>query len=168
MYWESWCCSRKPRNWRQRRYLRKERYATISASTSPDAAKSVPMACCMPTRIPCRHCSMRFGDWCRISHCCRTARRPRPISVRHICRASGVPRWTPIDEPRKVDGGGRAGGGVIRRVRLACRRRSEERRVGKECRSRWSPYHYKKTNREEIRLRRYACQICLYVATVRE
>src|SRR3712207_7018925 len=24
-------------------------------------------------------------------------------------------------------------------------RRSEERRVGKECRSRWSPYHYKKT-----------------------
>src|SRR5205807_6166912 len=23
----------------------------------------------------------------------------------------------------------------------ACRRRSEERRVGKECRSRWSPYH---------------------------
>ena len=25
--------------------------------------------------------------------------------------------------------------------RLAGRRRSEERRVGKECRSRWSPYH---------------------------
>src|SRR5438309_3477922 len=25
--------------------------------------------------------------------------------------------------------------------------RSEERRVGKECRSRWSPYHYKKTIR---------------------
>ena len=24
--------------------------------------------------------------------------------------------------------------------------RSEERRVGKECRSRWSPYHYKKNN----------------------
>ena len=24
---------------------------------------------------------------------------------------------------------------------LACVRRSEERRVGKECRSRWSPYH---------------------------
>ena len=24
---------------------------------------------------------------------------------------------------------------------LAARRRSEERRVGKECRSRWSPYH---------------------------
>src|SRR5436190_19146960 len=25
------------------------------------------------------------------------------------------------------------------------KRRSEERRVGKECRSRWSPHHYKKT-----------------------
>src|SRR5687767_16034390 len=27
------------------------------------------------------------------------------------------------------------------------RRRSEERRVGKECRSRWLPYHYKEKNR---------------------
>src|SRR4029077_6606450 len=31
-------------------------------------------------------------------------------------------------------------------------RRSEERRVGKECRSRWSPYHYKKKTRERSRL----------------
>ena len=30
-------------------------------------------------------------------------------------------------------------------VRWFIRMRSEERRVGKECRSRWSPYHYKKT-----------------------
>src|SRR3712207_9053639 len=30
----------------------------------------------------------------------------------------------------------------VRLVRL----RSEERRVGKECRSRWSPYHYKKNS----------------------
>src|SRR5437016_12499693 len=28
-------------------------------------------------------------------------------------------------------------------------RRSEERRVGKECRSRWSPYHEKKQRKEE-------------------
>ena len=28
-----------------------------------------------------------------------------------------------------------------RQARPAHRRRSEERRVGKECRSRWSPYH---------------------------
>src|SRR3712207_9221823 len=33
--------------------------------------------------------------------------------------------------------------GLPRRARLTARR-SEERRVGKECRSRWSPYHYKK------------------------
>src|SRR6266850_7223704 len=36
-------------------------------------------------------------------------------------------------------GEGRAGGGRRRRDG-----RSEERRVGKECRSRWSPYHEKK------------------------
>src|SRR3989475_11991964 len=30
---------------------------------------------------------------------------------------------------------------VAREVSLAADRRSEERRVGKECRSRWSPYH---------------------------
>src|SRR5947209_16051780 len=29
--------------------------------------------------------------------------------------------------------------------------RSEERRVGKECRSRWSPYHYKKKRKREKR-----------------
>src|SRR5690625_6152128 len=35
---------------------------------------------------------------------------------------------------------------------LACQQRSEERRVGKECRDRWTPYHYKKTdkNRDEL------------------
>src|SRR5215203_6772410 len=27
-------------------------------------------------------------------------------------------------------------------------KRSEERRVGKECRSRWSPYHYKKKKKQ--------------------
>src|SRR3989337_792743 len=34
----------------------------------------------------------------------------------------------------------------VRRLNFGVRRiiRSEERRVGKECRSRWSPYHYKK------------------------
>src|SRR4029453_19600301 len=44
-------------------------------------------------------------------------------------------------------GRGRAeGGGVTgRRARGGPRARSEERRVGKECRSRWSPYHEKKT-----------------------
>src|SRR2546429_8315712 len=32
----------------------------------------------------------------------------------------------------------------------AWRERSEERRVGKECRSRWSPYHLKKKNIKRI------------------
>src|SRR5256712_13346458 len=36
----------------------------------------------------------------------------------------------------------RRDGGIL--VLWDARRRSEERRVGKECRSRWSPYHYKK------------------------
>src|SRR5690348_9760259 len=31
--------------------------------------------------------------------------------------------------------------------------RSEERRVGKECRSRWSPYHYKKNSKDRIEMR---------------
>src|SRR5437763_6991982 len=34
-------------------------------------------------------------------------------------------------------------------------RRSEERRVGKECRSRWSPYQLKKKNRRTQRQRRH-------------
>ena len=34
--------------------------------------------------------------------------------------------------------GGARGGGKTHAVRI---KRSEERRVGKECRSRWSPYH---------------------------
>src|SRR2546430_7631036 len=36
---------------------------------------------------------------------------------------------------------GRLGHGCTRGVWPVCRHRSEERRVGKECRSRWSPYH---------------------------
>src|SRR5687768_397363 len=38
----------------------------------------------------------------------------------------------------------------------ADRCRSEERRVGKECRSRWSPYHYKKKRNKRERGARYA------------
>src|SRR5215204_7403663 len=36
-----------------------------------------------------------------------------------------------------------------RQERHQRRGRSEERRVGKECRSRWSPYHYKQEKRPE-------------------
>src|SRR4051812_50065849 len=38
--------------------------------------------------------------------------------------------------------------GLVQHPRLASRLRSEERRVGKECRSRWAPYHLKKKTRE--------------------
>src|SRR3989337_4064876 len=40
-------------------------------------------------------------------------------------------------------------------------RRSEERRVGKECRSRWSPYHSKKTRNKRITAQYRAGQISL-------
>src|SRR5437773_6342674 len=39
-----------------------------------------------------------------------------------------------------------------RRVRIRQASRSEERRVGKECRSRWSPDHQKKKNQKEWNL----------------
>src|SRR5215211_8810143 len=47
--------------------------------------------------------------------------------------------------PRKAAPALPDGSGGLRGPREAARgRRSEERRVGKECRSRWSPYHEKK------------------------
>ena len=73
-----------------------------------------------------------------------------------------VPQWSPGRIPVAVSGGGLIAldGGPALVVRLweameagapladllrelagAHHRRSEERRVGKECRSRWSPYH---------------------------
>src|SRR5688572_33200494 len=49
---------------------------------------------------------------------------------------------------RAPDRGGHQGGrhGALRREVRRHRPRSEERRVGKECRSRWSPYKQKKKN----------------------
>src|SRR5215510_3868220 len=52
----------------------------------------------------------------------------------------------PIYRRRRLDLLDRAGGDVHREQRVDVRLveragRSEERRVGKECRSRWSPYH---------------------------
>src|SRR5690349_20404543 len=37
-----------------------------------------------------------------------------------------------------------------KRYKLTPEQRSEERRVGKECRSRWAPDHEKKNNRERV------------------
>src|SRR4029434_11355378 len=40
-----------------------------------------------------------------------------------------------------------------------CARRSEERRVGKECRSRWAPYHSKKYSYTSRHTRRPLCDL---------
>src|SRR5438876_294205 len=40
---------------------------------------------------------------------------------------------------------------VLQTPKATSSTRSEERRVGKECRSRWWPYHYKKKNKEHHR-----------------
>src|SRR3712207_7391421 len=55
-------------------------------------------------------------------------------------QASGSARVTASGTAARVvvDASGSA---RIQLADLATRRRSEERRVGKECRSRWSPYH---------------------------
>src|SRR2546427_3820354 len=46
-----------------------------------------------------------------------------------------------VDGVRLLHGGGRAAGTPIAMYPWPATTRSEERRVGKECRSRWSPYH---------------------------
>src|SRR3712207_7154871 len=75
-----------------------------------------------------------------------------PISVDSV----GMPRRVPVrgrgdagpaDDPTGLSGGrltwvdGRHRGVDGARPPAVSPRRSEERRVGKECRSRWSPYH---------------------------
>src|SRR2546430_8106826 len=73
-----------------------------------------------------------------------------PISPSHVIACSGTPATIPTafhvpaatkiqpaaTRPRKTKRGG-ARSAVMR----PAANRSEERRVGKECRSRWSPYH---------------------------
>src|SRR3712207_9320211 len=56
------------------------------------------------------------------------------VVVTMIMIVSAMPAMAKGEKPTSSGGGGKGGYGV----------RSEERRVGKECRSRWSPYHYKK------------------------
>src|SRR2546430_17104594 len=63
-----------------------------------------------------------------IRHC-----RPRGVSIAEGCRLMGIGRSTFYDMPDAP----------ARDLSLVAemKTRSEERRVGKECRSRWSPYH---------------------------
>src|SRR5258706_5562099 len=67
-----------------------------------------------------------------------------------IANANACFRWlansTPnLDEARdaisRIVRDGNRASDVIGRIRALVKKRSEERRVGKECRSRWSPYH---------------------------
>ena len=53
------------------------------------------------------------------------ARPSAPTTARRVPRVSAAP----------------SASAMVERVRTPAHRRSEERRVGKECRSRWSPYH---------------------------
>ena len=65
--------------------------------------------------------------------------------------ASGFGQWIRLDHPASVGGNESVYGHIIPEVavgqqvregqRIGYINRSEERRVGKECRSRWSPYH---------------------------
>src|SRR3712207_9462484 len=67
------------------------------------------------------------SDVCSSDLCCAATSRERRIGVPRRASSSAA-RWlvtSSASAPR-------------------CPTRSEERRVGKECRSRWSPYHYKK------------------------
>src|SRR5256885_5368670 len=68
---------------------------------------------------------------------CRATRR-RTGSTAFRCRLQGCPRVGGRDRlplARRTHWRSSTRGGET------CRNRSEERRVGKECRSRWSPYH---------------------------
>src|SRR5258707_14154808 len=70
-----------------------------------------------------------WRDWSS-DVCSPIYQRRRPSKALNVGSGSsspGVPSWR-----RSAPGSHRS-------------QRSEERRVGKECRSRWSPYHYKKT-----------------------
>src|SRR2546425_11807039 len=71
----------------------------------------------------------------------REGTRPRNEFEEYVLRYGVVP--TPLGERDLVlrRGDERPGDPMIRHDMSTCILRSEERRVGKECRSRWSPYH---------------------------
>src|SRR2546427_5907535 len=73
-------------------------------------------------------CALPISTWL-LARAAACSARPCPTSSSapsaHDTRAG--------TSPRRCSGGGAASS--------TCRTRSEERRVGKECRSRWSPYH---------------------------
>src|SRR5690554_7985545 len=71
--------------------------------------------------------------------------RPLPRGVQESQR--GVPSAGGVGADSRGSGGTGGGGAAVLAADLPLPVRSEERRVGKECRSRWSPYHYKEEQR---------------------
>ena len=63
-----------------------------------------------------------------------------PFGIRYAIRTDRPARSRQRRQIRRSDGG-RVRNPRLRSYRLCDGDRSEERRVGKECRSRWSPYH---------------------------
>src|SRR2546429_2944926 len=66
-----------------------------------------------------------------------------PVLPQEIDSAADLPKITQalLDRGYKAEDIKKILGGNLLRVFREVERRSEERRVGKECRSRWSPYH---------------------------
>src|SRR2546428_13963541 len=80
---------------------------------------------------------------------CATSRFPMSRLSASAFRASATSGGTKPKDPPELAGDESAG--APNRGEPG-RDRSEERRVGKECRSRWSPYHQQKTARVTIAL----------------
>src|SRR5687768_18559994 len=66
-----------------------------------------------------------------------------------ILPAGGAPLDRALLQLQPGHGSARAGAVARAREPRSADARSEERRVGKECRSRWSPYHEKKKKKKE-------------------
>src|SRR2546430_17230987 len=101
----------------------------ILAKYEPVIGLEVHVQLLTKTKIFCG-CSTRFGD-------------PPNTNVCPVCL--GLPGTLPVLNKRAVEMAMRAAlalnCSVHEHSRFARKNRSEERRVGKECRSRWSPYH---------------------------
>ena len=63
------------------------------------------------------------------------------ISARRVLEVGTLGGYSAICMARALPPGGRLLSIEIEETHAAFARKSEERRVGKECRSRWSPYH---------------------------
>src|SRR2546430_16124983 len=100
-----------------------------------------------------RPVAVHAGTWARGK---KTSGRPRNPRGCVRCRLGPPRRWPPAGASGASRPGPERGTSPSRRCRGSRRYfartapRSEERRVGKECRSRWSPYHLKKKRKDIV------------------